>query len=47
MSYVDPNYTSKKEFKAAVAAGVQHETYNPSGMFPVTAALLEAGEIRA
>ncbi len=33
MSYVDPNYKSKKDFKAAVAAGVQHRPYNPSGMF--------------
>ena len=36
MSYVDPNYPSKKAFKAAVAAGVRHATYNPSGLFPVT-----------
>lgn len=35
MAYVDPNYKTKKEFKAAVLAGVTHETYNPSGMFPV------------
>ncbi len=34
MSYVDPNYKSKKEFKLAVIAGEQHQTYNPSGMFP-------------
>jgi len=34
MSYVDPNYKSKKDFKAAVVAGVIHRTYNPSGMFP-------------
>lgn len=34
MSYVDPNYKSKKEFIAAVKSGVKHETYNPSGMFP-------------
>lgn len=33
MSYVDPNYKSKKEFKAAVGAGKLHYTYNPSGMF--------------
>jgi hypothetical protein len=33
MSYVNPDYASKKEFKAAVARGVQHRTYNPSGMF--------------
>ena len=35
MSYVDPNYKTKKEFVAAVRAGVQHRTYNHSGMFPV------------
>lgn len=34
MAYVDPNYPSKKAFKEAVAAGVQHRPYNPSGMFP-------------
>lgn len=34
MSYVDPDYNTKKEFKEAVARGVQHSTYNPSGMFP-------------
>ena len=34
MAYVDPNYKSKKDFIAAVQAGVKHETYNPSGMFP-------------
>ena len=34
MSYVDPDYKTKKEFVAAVKAGVQHMTYNPSGMFP-------------
>ena len=33
MSYVNPNYKSKKEFKAAVVAGVVHETYNPSRRF--------------
>ena len=36
MSYVDPNYKSKKEFVAAVKAGTKHQTYNPSGMFPTT-----------
>ncbi len=36
MSYVHPNYASKKAFKEAVATGVQHRTYNPSGMFPTT-----------
>jgi len=35
MAYVDPDYKTKKEFKAAVKAGRQHRTYNPSGMFPV------------
>ena len=35
MSYVDPNYPTKKAFIAAVVAGVKHYTYNPSGMFPV------------
>ena len=34
MSYVNPDYKSKKEFKAAVTAGRQHYTYNPSGLFP-------------
>ena len=34
MSYVNPNYKSKKDFITAVKAGKQHETYNPSGMFP-------------
>ena len=34
MAYVDPNYKTKKMFKEAVAAGVQHSPYNPSGMFP-------------
>lgn len=33
MSYVNPDYATKKAFKAAVAAGVKHETYNPSGVF--------------
>ena len=35
MSYVDPNYPTKKAFKEAVVKGVKHYTYNPSGMFPV------------
>jgi hypothetical protein len=34
MAYVDPNYMSKKLFKEAVAKGIQHRPYNPSGMFP-------------
>jgi hypothetical protein len=36
MSYVTENYKSKKDFIAAVKSGVQHETYNPSGMWPTT-----------
>ena len=36
MSYVDPDYKTKKELKTAVAAGKTHHTYNPSGMFPCT-----------
>ena len=35
MSYVEKNYKTKKEFIAAVKAGVQHHTYSP-GPFPVT-----------
>jgi len=34
MSYVNPNYKTKKAFREAVRAGVKHITYNPSGMFP-------------
>lgn len=34
MSYVDPNYPTKKAFKEAVESGTVHHTYNPSGMFP-------------
>jgi hypothetical protein len=34
MSYVNPNYPTKKAFINAVKAGVPMETYNPSGMFP-------------
>ena len=34
MSYVDPNYKTKKDFINAVKSGVQHRTYNPS-MFPI------------
>ena len=34
MAYVDPNYKTKKAFKEAVASGVKHRPYNPSGMFP-------------
>ena len=35
MAYVDPDYKTKKAFKKAVGAGVQHRPYNPSGMFPL------------
>lgn len=34
MSYVYPNYKTKKDFKAAVEAGKKHRTYNQSGLFP-------------
>lgn len=34
MSYVDPNYKTKKAFLDALAKGTMHQTYNPSGMFP-------------
>lgn len=34
MSYVNPDYKTKKEFITAVKAGKEHQTYNPSGMFP-------------
>jgi len=33
MSYVEPNYKTKKEFVTAVKSGVEHRTYNPSGMW--------------
>lgn len=36
MSYVYPNFKSKKEFKMAVEGGQKLTTYNPSGLFPVT-----------
>ena len=36
MSYVDPNYPTKKAFKLAIEQGERPETYNPSGMFPTT-----------
>jgi len=32
--YVNPDYKSKKDFKAAVESGKAHYPYNPSGMFP-------------
>ena len=34
MAYVDPDYQTRKAFKEAVKAGVEHRPYNPSGMFP-------------
>ncbi len=34
MAYVNPNYKTKKEFKAAVAAGVQHRPFNVGMGFP-------------
>jgi hypothetical protein len=36
MAYVGPNYKTKKDFIAAVKAGLNLTTYNPSGMFPTT-----------
>jgi hypothetical protein len=36
MSYVHPDYNTKKAFREAIKAGIQHGTYNPSGMFPTT-----------
>jgi len=36
MSYVNPDYPTKKAFITAVKVGVPMETYNPSGMFPTT-----------
>ena len=36
MSYVNPDYKTKKDFLAAVKKGVEHFTYNPSGMFETT-----------
>jgi hypothetical protein len=33
MAYVDPDYKSKKDFKAAVVAGKAHRPYNPAGGF--------------
>lgn len=33
MSYVNPNYKSKKDFITAVKCGVKHETYNLFGMY--------------
>lgn len=34
MAYATSNFKTKKEFKAAVAAGQQVTIFNPSGMFP-------------
>ena len=36
MSYVDPDYKSKKAFREAVKGGAVLATYNPSGLWPVT-----------
>jgi hypothetical protein len=36
MSYVNPNYKTKKEFKAAIEQGDRPATYNYSGMFQTT-----------
>jgi hypothetical protein len=36
MSYVNPNYKTKRAFLDALKAGTQHETFNPSGMYPTT-----------
>tara|TARA_R100000656_G_scaffold39469_1_gene33073 strand:+ start:233 stop:460 length:228 start_codon:yes stop_codon:yes gene_type:complete len=33
MSYVHPDYKTKKAFREAVEAGSKHKTFNPSGMF--------------
>lgn len=33
MSYVNPDYKTKKDFKIAVENDIKHQTYNPSGMF--------------
>ncbi len=33
--YVNPDYKTKKEFVAAVKAGVKHRPYNHGGLFPV------------
>jgi hypothetical protein len=32
MSYVNPDYKTKKAFKEAVNDGIKHQTFNPSGM---------------
>ena len=32
MSYVDPDYKTKKAFKEAVKAGVEHRPYSPAGL---------------
>ena len=36
MSYVYPDYKTKKAFREAVDAGVKHKTYNHGGMFPTS-----------
>lgn len=35
MAYVDRDFKTKKEFKAAVESGKGFRPYNPSGMFEV------------
>jgi hypothetical protein len=35
MAYVSPNYKTKKDFIAAVKAGVKHKTYNQSVRRPM------------
>ncbi len=36
MSYINPDFGTKKEFKAALASGKTFRTYNPLGMFETT-----------
>lgn len=36
MSYVNPDYPTKKAFKAAIAAGKKHYTYSHAGIFEPT-----------
>ena len=37
MAYTDVNYKTKKELKAAFAAGKQIHCYQPGGIFPLEA----------
>ena len=46
MSYVNPDYKSKKEFKQAVENGKIHYTYNPSGLFETTKDGTDAKEMK-